>query len=145
MEHGIYAKFNTSKGAIVVKLTHDLTPGTVGNFVGLAEGQLENTAKPMGTPYYDGLKFHRVIPDFMIQGGCPQGIGSGGPGYSFDDEFHPSLKHDKPGVWPIRVRQATVLNFLSRMFRRIGWTTNTLFLDMWLMVKMSWMPWHKAI
>lgn len=98
MEHGIYAKFNTSKGAIVVKLTHDLTPGTVGNFVGLAEGQLENTAKPMGTPYYDGLKFHRVIPDFMIQGGCPQGIGSGGPGYSFDDEFHPSLKHDKPGV-----------------------------------------------
>ena len=98
MEHGIYAKFNTSKGAIVVKLTHDLTPGTVGNFIGLAEGQLENTAKPMGTPYYDGLKFHRVIPDFMIQGGCPQGIGSGGPGYSFDDEFHPSLKHDKPGV-----------------------------------------------
>jgi peptidyl-prolyl cis-trans isomerase A (cyclophilin A) len=98
MEHGIYAKFNTSKGAIVVKLTHDLTPGTVGNFVGLSEGQLENTAKPMGTPYYDGLKFHRVIPDFMIQGGCPQGIGSGGPGYSFDDEFHPSLKHDKPGV-----------------------------------------------
>ena len=98
MEHGIYAKFNTSKGAIVVKLTHDLTPGTVGNFVGLAEGQLENKIKPMGTPYYDGLKFHRVIPDFMIQGGCPQGIGSGGPGYSFDDEFHPSLKHDKPGV-----------------------------------------------
>jgi peptidyl-prolyl cis-trans isomerase A (cyclophilin A) len=98
MEHGIYAKFNTSKGAIVVKLTHDLTPGTVGNFVGLAEGQLENTAKPMGTPYYDGLKFHRVIPDFMIQGGCPQGIGLGGPGYSFDDEFHPSLKHDKPGI-----------------------------------------------
>jgi peptidyl-prolyl cis-trans isomerase A (cyclophilin A) len=98
MEHGIYAKFNTTKGAILVKLTHDLTPGTVGNFVGLAEGQLENTAKPMGTPYYDGLKFHRVIPDFMIQGGCPQGIGSGGPGYSFDDEFHPSLKHDKPGV-----------------------------------------------
>jgi peptidyl-prolyl cis-trans isomerase A (cyclophilin A) len=98
MELGIYAKFNTSKGAIVVKLTHDLTPGTVGNFVGLAEGQLENTAKPMGTPYYDGLKFHRVIADFMIQGGCPQGIGSGGPGYSFDDEFHPSLKHDKPGI-----------------------------------------------
>lgn len=98
MEHGIYAKFNTSKGAILVKLTYDLTPGTVGNFVGLAEGNLENTAKPMGTPYYDGLKFHRVIPDFMIQGGCPQGIGTGGPGYSFDDEFHPNLKHDKPGV-----------------------------------------------
>lgn len=98
MENGIYAKFNTAKGAILVKLTHDLTPGTVGNFVGLAEGQLENSARPMGKPYYDGLKFHRVIPDFMIQGGCPLGQGTGGPGYNFDDEFHPSLKHDKPGV-----------------------------------------------
>jgi peptidyl-prolyl cis-trans isomerase A (cyclophilin A) len=98
MENGIYAKFNTTKGAILVKLTHDLTPGTVGNFVALAEGNLENKARPQGTPYYNGLKFHRVIPDFMIQGGCPQGIGTGGPGYSFDDEFHPSLKHDKPGV-----------------------------------------------
>jgi peptidyl-prolyl cis-trans isomerase A (cyclophilin A) len=98
MENGIYAKFNTAKGAILVKLTHDLTPGTVGNFVGLAEGQLENSARPMGKPYYDELKFHRVIPDFMIQGGCPQGQGTGGPGYNFDDEFHPSLKHDKPGV-----------------------------------------------
>jgi len=98
MENGIYAKFNTTKGVILIKLTHDLTPGTVGNFVGLAEGQLENKVKPMGKPYYDGLKFHRVIPDFMIQGGCPQGIGSGGPGYSFEDEFHPTLKHDKPGV-----------------------------------------------
>jgi FKBP-type peptidyl-prolyl cis-trans isomerase len=98
MENGIYAKFNTTKGVILVKLTHDLTPGTVGNFVGLAEGQLENKVKPMGKPFYDGLKFHRVIPDFMIQGGCPQGIGSGGPGYNFEDEFHPTLKHDKPGV-----------------------------------------------
>ena len=98
MENGIYAKFNTAKGAILVKLTHDLTPGTVGNFVGLAEGQLENSARPMGKPYYDGLKFHRVIPDFMIQGGCPLGQGTGGPGYNFDDEFHPSLKNDKPGV-----------------------------------------------
>jgi peptidyl-prolyl cis-trans isomerase A (cyclophilin A) len=98
MENGIYAKFNTTKGSVLIKLTHDLTPGTVGNFVGLAEGQLENSARPMGKPYYDGLKFHRVIPDFMVQGGCPQGIGSGGPGYNFDDEFHPTLKHDKPGV-----------------------------------------------
>lgn len=98
MENGIYAKFNTAKGAILVKLTHDLTPGTVGNFVALAEGNLENSARPQGKPYYDGLKFHRVIPDFMIQGGCPQGIGTGGPGYNFDDEFHPELRHDGPGV-----------------------------------------------
>ncbi|MCF8321407.1 MAG: peptidylprolyl isomerase [Flavobacterium sp.] len=98
MENGIYAKFNTTKGAILVKLTHDLTPGTVGNFVGLVEGNLENKVKPQGNKYYDGLKFHRVIPDFMIQGGCPQGTGTGGPGYSFEDEFHPTLKHNRPGV-----------------------------------------------
>ncbi|MDB4257641.1 peptidylprolyl isomerase, partial [bacterium] len=64
----------------------------------IAEGNLENDAKPQGTPYYDGLKFHRVIPDFMIQGGCPQGTGTGNPGYKFDDEFHTDLKHDGPGV-----------------------------------------------
>ncbi|WP_152286454.1 peptidylprolyl isomerase [Flavicella marina] len=98
MNNGLYAKFNTSKGAILVNLTHDKTPGTVGNFVALAEGNLENNAKPQGTPYYDGLKFHRVIADFMIQGGCPLGTGTGSPGYSFEDEFHPELKHDKPGV-----------------------------------------------
>jgi peptidyl-prolyl cis-trans isomerase A (cyclophilin A) len=98
MENGIYAKFNTTKGAILVKLTHDLTPGTVGNFVGLAEGNLENKVKPQGVKFYDGLKFHRVIPNFMIQGGCPQGTGTGDPGYKFDDEFHPSLKHNRPGV-----------------------------------------------
>ncbi|WP_278036164.1 peptidylprolyl isomerase [Flavobacterium nitratireducens] len=98
MENGIYAKFNTAKGSVLVKLTHDLTPGTVGNFVALAEGNLENNKKPQGVKYYDGLTFHRVIPDFMIQGGCPLGSGTGDPGYKFDDEFHPSLKHDKPGV-----------------------------------------------
>lgn len=98
MQDGIYAKFNTPKGSILVKLTHDLTPGTVGNFVGLAEGNLENSVKPQGQKYYDGLKFHRVIPDFMIQGGCPLGTGTGDAGYKFDDEFHPSLRHDGPGV-----------------------------------------------
>jgi FKBP-type peptidyl-prolyl cis-trans isomerase len=98
MNNGLYAKFNTSKGSILVELTFDKTPGTVGNFVALAEGNMENDAKPQGKPYYDGLKFHRVIADFMIQGGCPQGTGTGSPGYSFEDEFHPELKHDKPGV-----------------------------------------------
>ena len=98
MQDGLYAKFNTSKGDILVNLEYQKVPGTVGNFVALAEGNLENDVKPQGQPYYDGLKFHRVIPDFMIQGGCPQGIGSGHPGYKFDDEFHKDLKHDRPGI-----------------------------------------------
>jgi len=98
MKNGLYAKFKTQKGDILINLEHEKTPGTVGNFVALAEGILENSIKPQGEKYYDGLKFHRVIPDFMVQGGCPQGTGTGNPGYSFDDEFHPELKHDKPGI-----------------------------------------------
>ena len=98
MQDGLYANIHTNKGKILINLEFTKTPGTVGNFVALAEGNLENSVKPQGTPYYDGLKFHRVIPDFMVQGGCPQGTGTGNPGYKFDDEFHVDLKHDGPGV-----------------------------------------------
>jgi len=98
MKDGIYAAIHTQKGIITIQLHYNETPATVGNFVGLAEGTLLNEVKANGTPYYDGLNFHRVIPDFMIQGGCPQGSGVGGPGYQFDDEINPNLRHDKPGI-----------------------------------------------
>lgn len=98
MNDGLYAKIKSSKGDILLKLEYEKTPGTVGNFVALAEGNMENSVKPQGQKYYDGLKFHRVIPDFMVQGGCPQGTGTGNPGYSFEDEFHADLKHEKPGI-----------------------------------------------
>lgn len=98
MQDGIYARLNTTKGKILIKLTYDKTPGTVANFVALAEGTMKNSIKQPGEPFYDGLKFHRVIPDFMIQGGCPKGTGTGDPGYKFEDEFHPKLTHNCPGV-----------------------------------------------
>tara|TARA_B100001109_G_C18838351_1_gene463131 strand:+ start:165 stop:764 length:600 start_codon:yes stop_codon:yes gene_type:complete len=95
---GLFAKINTTKGSIIVKLEFQKTPLTVANFVGLAEGDIKNTAKAEGEPYYDGLTFHRVIKDFMIQGGDPTGSGAGGPGYSFKDEFDTSLKHNRAGT-----------------------------------------------
>lgn len=98
LEEGMYAKVTTNKGDILLALEFEKTPMTVANFVGLAEGAIENTHKAAGEPYYDGIKFHRVIADFMIQGGDPQGTGSGGPGYNFPDEFDPSLRHDTSGI-----------------------------------------------
>ena len=93
----LYAKMQTSKGEIVLRLFYKRAPLTVSNFVGLAEGSKEwkdpVTGKARKTRYYDGLSFHRVIKDFMIQGGDPLGTGNGGPGYTFQDEFHPELKH----------------------------------------------------
>lgn len=98
MEQGLFAKINTTKGSILIRLEMKKTPLTVANFVGLAEGKIENTAKPLGEPYYDGIVFHRVINDFMVQGGDPTGSGMGGPGYKFQDEFHPDLRHTGPGI-----------------------------------------------
>lgn len=100
LKDGMYAEFNTSKGVITCSLEFEKTPLTVANFVGLAEGtkELGGGAGKDGAKFYDGLTFHRVIPDFMVQGGCPLGTGTGGPGYTFPDEIDPSLTHAGPGV-----------------------------------------------
>ena len=91
-EGQLYADINTRMGTITVRLFEDEAPKTVANFVGLANGDIT------GKPYYDGIVFHRVIPDFMIQAGCPHGQGTGGPGYEIADEFGAGLKHDRPGM-----------------------------------------------
>ena len=99
LEDGIYAEFVTNKGTMVAKLSHDKTPVTVANFVALAEGTHPGVSDEYkGKPFYNGIIFHRVIDKFMIQGGDPTGTGSGNPGYKFEDEFHPDLMHDKPGI-----------------------------------------------
>ena len=99
---GVYAQFVTSEGNFTVRLYNDHAPKTVENFVGLAEGTKEwsdpRTNEKVKKPYYDGVIFHRVIDGFMIQGGDPLGQGMGGPGYTFPDEFHPELRHNKAGV-----------------------------------------------
>jgi peptidyl-prolyl cis-trans isomerase A (cyclophilin A) len=92
MPNEIYAVFDTTEGRFKVRLFADKAPRTVENFVSLADGS------KTGNPFYDGTIFHRVIPNFMIQGGDPEGTGRGGPGYRFNDEFHPDLKHSKPGL-----------------------------------------------
>lgn len=93
---GVYASFDTTKGNFVIELFYQQTPNTVGNFVGLVEGTKKNNFKN-GMGFYDGLKFHRVIKNFMVQGGDPMGTGRGGPGYKFDDEIT-DLKHDSAGI-----------------------------------------------
>ena len=98
-QEGIFAEFNTSKGKIVATLEYKKTPITVANFISLAEGKNPKAdAKFKGKPFYNGLKFHRVIADFMIQGGCPEGNGTAGPGYKFEDEIVADLKHSGKGI-----------------------------------------------
>ncbi|WP_326985960.1 peptidylprolyl isomerase [Chryseobacterium sp. MP_3.2] len=97
LKEGLYANFQTSKGNMIVKLEDKKSPITVANFAGLAEGTIDNKAKAKGVPFYDGTIFHRVIKDFMIQGGDPQGTGMGDPGYKFDDEKN-DLQHAGKGI-----------------------------------------------
>jgi len=102
VEPGTYAVFDTTEGSFTVRLFEKEVPKTVANFVGLAEGTKEwrdpSTGEKKTAPYYDGIIFHRVISGFMIQGGDRLGTGTGGPGYNFGDEFHPSLRHGRPGI-----------------------------------------------
>ncbi len=101
-EKKMFAIFDTTMGTFKIQLFNDKAPKTVENFVDLVEGTKEwsdpKTGQKVKKPFYNGLNFHRVIPRFMIQGGCPLGTGTGGPGYRFADEFHPELKHSKPGI-----------------------------------------------
>ena len=115
LEDGLYAKVDTNKGEIQLKLTFDQTPVTVANFVSLAEGtnrQVDSIF--IGKAYYDGLIFHRVIADFMIQGGDPTGTGQGGPGYKFDDEIVSDLKHDGPGILSMANEGQSVVDSIAQ-------------------------------
>jgi peptidyl-prolyl cis-trans isomerase A (cyclophilin A) len=102
LDPGTYAKFSTTEGDFTIKLYDTDAPQTVANFVGLAEGTKAwtdpATGKSVTRPFYDGLIFHRIIDGFMIQGGCPQGNGMGGPGYKFGDEFSATRRHDRAGI-----------------------------------------------
>ena len=119
MKEGLFAIILTSKGEITIQLEFEKTPGTVGNFAGLATGKIKNDIRPIGEPYYNGLKFHRVINDFMVQTGCPLGTGTGDQDISLmtnlmlisnmiDQEFF---------LWPTQDHQPMVVNFLSRTLK----------------------------
>ncbi len=99
LEDGVYAEINTSLGKMLIQLNYKETPVTVANFIALSEGTHPDVKQDFKEKkFYNGLIFHRVMDKFMIQGGCPLGNGSGNPGYTFDDEINPNLKHDKPGI-----------------------------------------------
>src|SRR6516164_5954648 len=138
---GTYAVFETSQGNIECRLFDKEAPKTVANFIGLAEGTKEFrdaiSGKTEKRPFYDGLVFHRVIPQFMIQGGCPQGDGRGGPGYRFEDEFHSSLRHNKPGKLSMANAgpTPTAANSLSPSRRRRTSTIATAFSARWWKAK----------
>ena len=133
---GLYAKIETNKGEIIVQLDYEKAPVTVANYVTLTEGKNEFiTAENLkNKPFYDGLKFHRVIKEFMIQGGDPLGTGTGGPGYRFNDEPHPELTFDKPYLLAmanagpntngsqffITVAETTWLNFKHTIFGEVA-------------------------
>jgi len=134
LQEGLYAQMKTSKGEIVLRLYFKRAPLTVSNFVGLAEGSKDwkdpVTGKAKKTRFFDGLNFHRVIKDFMIQGGDPLSNGTGGPGYTFADEFHPELKHNKPGILSMANSGAHTNGsqfFITHVPTRI-WTTSIQFL-----------------
>jgi cyclophilin family peptidyl-prolyl cis-trans isomerase len=128
---GLYAEFTTPRGVIVAELRHQKAPLTVANFVGLAEGTLGPAPRK---PFFNGLTFHRVVPDFVVQGGDPQGTGEGGPGYTFPDEFAPGLHHDNAGVLSMAndgpdtngsqffftLREVNRLNYLHSVFGRVS-------------------------
>lgn len=98
LKDGIYAQITTNKGVCYAKLEYEKAPLTVANFIGLAEGTIPNKARKIGQPFYDGLTFHKVIPDFMIETGDPSGSGSGTPGYTFKNEIEATLRHSAPGT-----------------------------------------------
>ncbi len=130
---GLYAVFETSKGPIVCELFFQAAPLTAMNFTGLAEGTIGNSFRKPGEPFFDGLTFHRVVKDFVVQGGDPKGDGEGGPGYSFTDEFSPTLRHDRAGILSmandgpntngsqffITLRDTNRLNYLHSVFGRV--------------------------